>query len=403
MRGMLREISVPGAVGEILNVLVQMKREPWIIGGTVRDLLLGTEPRDWDLAFRGTPEDLERLAVRFGSFRSRGIPLGSLGLKYQGIPVDVTLFRREEDYQDGRRPGRVDFRADLEEDLTRRDFTLNALALSWPEKVLRDFWGEEDRLQAGSYEIRTCRPAGDSFREDPLRMLRGFVLWERLAASGRTPVFSRDIEVSLLEWGSLAAGITRETAGRELDKLAGTLRGGSALEAMEQYGILGSAGFAPVSVPVPWKKLDGVGDVLVFYVALRHIAGLMPFRGSRQPVLTAADALALLPESPEELKDLLGRLGPREGELFRKTLRHLYPDRYAYYGAGGAFGDPVYLRDLAVNGRDLEEAGIGEGPLRGTVLLDLLHRVHRNPDLNRKDLLLDIVCSSMGDNGRNQN
>jgi len=402
MSGPLSNFFPPEPVREVLNVLVQMDREPWIVGGTVRDLLLGTEPRDWDLSFRGIPEDLERLAGRFGAVRSRGIPLGSLGLKNQGIPVDVTLFRREGDYRDGRRPGRVDFRADLDEDLMRRDYTLNALALSWPERVLRDHWEEQPRLEKDTYEIRTCRPAVESFREDPLRMLRGFVLWERLAASGRTPVFSREIVVAFEECGMLAAAIARDTAGRELDKLAGTSRGGSALKAMERAGVLGAAGYAPDRETVSWEKLDSTPDARVFYVALRHLTGLMPFRGSRGAVLTVAQALDGLPESPEELKGMLCHLGFREGELYRKTLRHLYPDRYAYYGAGGAFREPLYLRDLAVTGRDLGDAGIGEGPLRSKILMDLLYRVHRDPDLNRKDLLLSIVRSSMGDNGRNQ-
>ena len=115
------------------------------VGGGVRDLLLGRAPEDWDVATAAPPEHI--LALFPGGVATGGVH-GTVTVPTPGGPVEVTPFRREGGYRDGRHPGEVSFGVSLEEDLARRDFTVNAMALG-PEGELLDPFGGLDDLHAG--------------------------------------------------------------------------------------------------------------------------------------------------------------------------------------------------------------------------------------------------------------
>ncbi|MDE7242806.1 MAG: HD domain-containing protein [Oscillospiraceae bacterium] len=156
---------MPENVKEILRRLEAHGYEGWCVGGAVRDLLLGRPPGDWDVTTSAVPEQVMEL------FAPHALPTGLRhGTVTVGGGVEVTTFRRDGAYQDNRHPDHVEFTGSLDEDLSRRDFTVNAIAVD-VRGALRDPFGGRDDLRNG-----VLRAVGDPerrFGEDALRILRG--------------------------------------------------------------------------------------------------------------------------------------------------------------------------------------------------------------------------------------
>lgn len=162
------EIPVPEYVARILDALEDAGAESYAVGGCVRDALLGREPHDWDVCTAATPDRVEAV---FAGRRvlETGLKHGTVTVLTEGGSVEITTFRRESAYSDGRHPDAVTFVPRVEEDLGRRDFTVNAMAYS-PRRGLRDDYGGQADLAAG---ILRCVGDPDArFREDALRILR---------------------------------------------------------------------------------------------------------------------------------------------------------------------------------------------------------------------------------------
>ena len=161
-------LSPPAGVGQALAVLEAAGWESWVVGGCVRDALLGRTPHDWDVTTAAPPE---AVMAAFAGQRvlETGLKHGTVTLLTGDGPVEITTFRADGDYGDGRHPDSVAFVTDLHEDLKRRDFTVNAMAWS-PTRGLRDdFGGCRDLAE------RIIRCVGDPeerFTEDALRILR---------------------------------------------------------------------------------------------------------------------------------------------------------------------------------------------------------------------------------------
>ena len=160
--------KIPEFVKNLLQDLESAGYEAWCVGGCVRDLRLGREPADWDVTTSALPE--ETLAV----FGSRAIPTGlrhgTVTIRTEGQPVEVTTFRKDGAYRDHRRPETVTFTDSLEEDLARRDFTVNAMALDL-RGSFRDPFGGLGDLERGL--LRCVGEPDRRFGEDALRILRG--------------------------------------------------------------------------------------------------------------------------------------------------------------------------------------------------------------------------------------
>lgn len=159
---------------EILDTLEQAGHQAVLVGGCVRDALLGREPHDYDAAVSAPPEEI--LAACRSKFKCipTGLAHGTVTVVHGGLPVEVTAFRKEGAYSDHRHPDRVAYTSRLEEDLARRDFTVNAMA--WGRSGLTDPFGGQEDLAAGV--IRCVGDPDRRFQEDALRVLRGL----RLAA-----------------------------------------------------------------------------------------------------------------------------------------------------------------------------------------------------------------------------
>lgn len=150
----------------LLKKLNEHGFEACIVGGAVRNHLIGKPIEDIDIATSAKPEQVQQL---FAKTIPVGLEHGTVVVRYRHRSYEVTTFRAEADYEDHRRPSSVSFVASLEEDLKRRDFTINALAMSGDGTLVDLFGGRED-LKARI--IRTVGQARDRFQEDPLRMMR---------------------------------------------------------------------------------------------------------------------------------------------------------------------------------------------------------------------------------------
>ena len=165
-------ISIPAPVREIFDVFSSAGAVAYAVGGAVRDSLLGREVHDWDVASPLRPEVTEELfASRGFKVIPTGIRHGTVTVLSHGMPVEVTAFRIDGSYSDSRHPDRVEFTDRVEEDLARRDFTVNAMAYS-PVRGLCDPWNGQADLKAGV--IRCVGDPSTRFAEDALRILRAF-------------------------------------------------------------------------------------------------------------------------------------------------------------------------------------------------------------------------------------
>ena len=164
------KINLPDDVQEIMSVIKEYGAASYVVGGCVRDSILGREPHDWDICTPALPCEL---LVEFEEKGYRVIPTGlqhgTITVHFNGNNYEITTFRRDGEYSDGRHPDNVEFTSDLIYDLERRDFTINAMAYNPEEGLIDPYCGYEDIQDR---RIRCVGNPDDRFQEDGLRILR---------------------------------------------------------------------------------------------------------------------------------------------------------------------------------------------------------------------------------------
>ena len=161
-----KRIEMPVQVEEILGKLREHGYEAFAVGGCVRDAILGRIPGDWDITTSAHPEEVKQV---FGHTIDTGLQHGTVTVMRDHIGYEITTYRIDGEYEDGRHPKEVVFTAELREDLRRRDFTINAMAYSHETGIVDIFGGAED---LAARRIRCVGDAGERFTEDALRILR---------------------------------------------------------------------------------------------------------------------------------------------------------------------------------------------------------------------------------------
>ena len=238
----------------IIAILRSAGHDAWLVGGAVRDLLCGERPQDEDVATAARPEQirsaLEGLGGRF--IDRGGEKYGTVVLVLNGREFEVTTFRADGDYSDGRRPDTVAFGGSIDEDLRRRDFTINAMAYA-PGEGLRDPFGGEKDLRAG--RIRAVGDPEARLREDPLRMLRGvrFAIVRGAAVEAQTLA-------AIVQNAALLDRVSRERVGQELQKLVNAphITDTALLHRSGLLGVISPAAERMFSCPqnTPWHCMD---------------------------------------------------------------------------------------------------------------------------------------------------
>lgn len=205
------KINIPKGAENIINTLQNNDFEAYVVGGCVRDSILGKEPGDFDITTNALPDETMNLFQPFYKVIPTGLKHGTLTLLDEdGSQFEVTTFRIDGDYSDGRHPDEVLFTSSLKEDLSRRDFTINAMAYS--EKAgLVDYYNGFNDLK--NRVIRCVGNANDRFMEDALRMMRGV----RFSAQLDFEIES-DTKQAIMQNSSLIKNVSMERIQLEFNK-----------------------------------------------------------------------------------------------------------------------------------------------------------------------------------------
>ena len=225
-------MNYPTYVKNCINALESAGFSAYAVGGAVRDSLLGTEPADWDVTTSATPDEI--LSV-FADHRTipTGIKHGTVTVLFGNdagtLPIEITTFRIDGEYLDSRHPESVSFSRNLRDDLSRRDFTVNAMAFNEREGLVDFFGGKED------LEKEIIRAVGDPkkrFSEDALRILRAF----RFSAQLSFEIDKRTLEGAYV-CSHLLSNIARERIGVEFKKLLASFGAVYSLTKMIKGGV----------------------------------------------------------------------------------------------------------------------------------------------------------------------
>lgn len=205
------KFEFPAYVVKVLNTFQKANYEIYIVGGAVRDLLMGREVHDWDFTTNATPEEILKLfphAFYDNIFGTVGIALEDKSV------LEITTYRSEEGYTDRRRPDKVVWGKTLEEDLARRDFTVNSMAVAHDGAIIDPFHGQEDLKKQ---IIRAVGDPQERFNEDALRMMRAV----RIAAELGFTIEEKTFE-AIKTNASLIGHVSKERVKDELFKLLGS-------------------------------------------------------------------------------------------------------------------------------------------------------------------------------------
>ena len=224
----MEKFRLAPVLNEIAAVFNRNGKDVYLVGGAVRDLMLGRASTDWDLATNARPEEV------MGFFKRvipTGIKHGTVTVRYKGSSIEVTTFRTESEYSDGRRPDTIKYAQTIEEDLSRRDFTMNAAAVKLPEGKLFDPYGGQNDIRRRL--IRCVGDAAERFSEDGLRPMRAVRFAAQLGFNLEGETLGA-IRPSLNTTSKVAAERVRE----ELDKTIASPSPQTGLVLMEETGLL---------------------------------------------------------------------------------------------------------------------------------------------------------------------
>ena len=379
------------------------------MGGCVRDTMLGRTPGDWDITTSARPEQVKAV---FRHTVDTGLQHGTVTVLKDHTGYEVTTYRIDGEYEDGRHPKSVEFTAELREDLRRRDFTINAMAYSHETGVVDLFGGMEDLKQG---VIRCVGNPVDRFTEDALRILRAIRFSAQLGF---------EIEEGTRDALALIApnlkNVSKERIMTELTKLLLSSH-------PERMRLVFETGMSPYiaehfdEAVTDWEQaeefLRAAGELLPETKAVRwaaflkelapkEAAGIMTALKSdndtRDRVRTLTDWFDR-PISPEHagVRRAMSAMTDEEFDDLLRLREVAWTVRHSRSGDPRvlaalrdeirARGDCIRLKDLAVTGRDLIEAGIRPGKQLGQILGDLFACVLEEPEKNRKETLLDMV------------
>jgi len=423
-------VNAPSSVRAIAERLEAAGFETWCVGGAVRDALLGHPHLDWDLATAATPDQVRKLFRRTVPV---GLDFGTVGvLDDRGVMHEVTTFRR--DVQTDGRHAVVEFGASLDDDLARRDFTINAIAASPSTGEIRDPFGGRTDLEKKL--VRAVGTADERMREDRLRALRAIRFAGRLGFAIEEGTWQ-----AIVRSAPHLPRLSRERVKQELEKTVEQVACPSrALSLWRESGALGSLipvlegqddiAFASADhIPTPgWTRRPERTDARRVHRILSLFLGLdaagvrttlHELRFSNAEVRTMAKLAeqwatlfdtvsSALTHSAAPGDAIIRRWAATTGRTQLPAFLRLAEARWAARRERGltapapagahtlyrralriAYRDPIELADLAVDGEDLQRDGIARGPALGKILRLLLEWVVEEPARNTRDQLID--------------
>lgn len=406
-------ISVPAYVTEVLHQLTRYGYKAYVVGGCVRDSLLGREPADWDVCTDATPEEMLAVFRKFRVFKT-GLQHGTITVRSRGRSVEVTTFRTDGAYTDNRHPDAVTFVSQVEDDLARRDFTINAMAYH-PEDGLVDAFGGQEDLAA--HMLRCVGEPDIRFQEDGLRILRALRFAARFEFS-----IERETAYAISRNRHLLENISVERIFKELQGILCAKGAGDMLTAFPEVFSVIIPELAPLrereeNEDNAWThtvKAVCAAPADSFPIRLAMLLHSVP--GGAEGILRRLKSdnatLRLVTTLVRELETPLPTTRPAMrrliGKLGVETLRALFTAKQAHLRAADRpeaelrrallladtllDGPPAYtIADLAITGNELIAMGMRPGPQLGRVLAALLTEVQDERVANERELLAELA------------
>lgn len=379
-------IPLPQSIKFVLDTLLNNGFKAYIVGGSLRDSLLKLKVDDYDICTSAKPQEVTAL---FSKTVATGIKHGTVTVIVDKTPVEVTTFRTDGDYSDSRRPDTVEFVSDLETDLSRRDFTVNAMCYNENEGLL-DFFGGIDDLKTKT--LRTVGDADRRFSEDALRILRLFRFSSTL---GFAP--EKDTLDAALNNAPLLKNISAQRIEKELKKTSAG-KNPEAILPLIDTGVLPTLKVNEAISKIPllpdnenlkffaflYLLSDDLESVLAFLKcsnAFKKYAISLKYN-ARAAIETRTDIKCLLNEIESDIFDLLkfkSVILCEDTESAEKTAAEIIDS-----------GEPYKISQLAVSGKDMGKKGYKGAQINDTLLM-LLKKVMENPELNEKATLLKLI------------
>lgn len=394
-------IELPKDVRYIIDILTQNGYEAYAVGGCVRDSILGRVPGDWDITTSALPQQVKAL---FRRTIDTGIQHGTVTIMLGKNGYEVTTYRIDGKYEDSRHPESVEFTPNLEEDLKRRDFTINAMAYNAENGVVDIFGGIDD---IRNRIIRCVGNAHDRFTEDALRILRAVRFSAQLGfeIDKATKDAARELAPTLVK-------ISRERIHTELNKLLLS-------DNPDYFSVVYELGVMKVII----SELESVnsGDIDRLKVLIKRTKPCLPERyaallsvigkdktravlkGLKLDNATISMAVKLVgylgitPALTEpQMRHYINEVGKEDAlrvidfnlSFADESMHEEYTDMRKLCAHVLERGDCTSLKELDVTGKDLVDAGFEAGKQLGELLNSLLTEVLDNPSLNDRNYLL---------------
>lgn len=393
-------LNIPKKIERILQKINSAGYEAYIVGGCVRDCFLQRQPQDWDITTSAEPEQIKKI---FNRTYDTGLQHGTVTVLWEGEHYEITTYRIEGKYDDCRHPNNVTFTKSLKEDLQRRDFTINAIAYH-PQQGIKDYFLGQKHIEQKI--IKGVGNATERFQEDALRMLRAL----RFSAQ-----IGFDIEQStyeaLQQQKELIKKISVERIHDELEKILLS-------KYLEKINLLWQSKLLNEISPILSQKMEQYGEEVIkqmkkspfdrmirWTIFLQYMeekqgeAFLKYLKFDNDTIKTVVPLL-------KHLKDdiVLGEyeLRKKANEITVEQLKRLLliqqiQQKQNIKQLQQCFdkilqrGDCITLKELAVTGEDLIKLGMAKGKQIGNMLHFLLDVVHKNPEKNSKEILLQCA------------
>lgn len=378
----------PDHIDRIILRLEDSGESAYIVGGSLRDILLGKSPNDYDITTSALPEKTKSV---FSDMRviETGIKHGTVTVLWEGEPIEITTFRIDGRYTDSRHPDSVSFTSDICADLSRRDFTINAMAYNKRDGLVDPFGGAED-VKKGI--IRAVGVPEDRFGEDALRIMRAF----RFSAQLGFEIESDTLRGAVMAKSGLA-NIARERIGSEFIRLVTSPEPVLPLKLMAKTGMLEYVlgGYTPsdrlIDSITGMPSVDTARLGFILCEADREEAEdiLHGLRCSGKQItgaLATMTGCSVCVRTSEDARRLIAKTGIyAEAAACGSELLGISPAGARELTVRQQ-NTPCSLRDLRINGRVLSEMGV-RGKLIGEILAELMERVIEDPSLNDGDTL----------------
>ncbi len=370
----MSKINIPIEVEKIINDLQNENFEAYIVGGCVRDNILGIEPKDWDIATNAKPEQIKKI---FAKTVDTGLAHGTVTVILNKKHFEVTTYRIDGEYKDCRRPENVFFTDDLLQDLSRRDFTMNAIAFN--QKYIDPFNGLQD---IKNKLIRCVGNPSERFREDALRMMRAIRFANQLNFDLESKTF-----VALKKNVELIKFVSIERVRDELVKLFFS-------DARKIYLLNESKILQFVNHDFCKYLCDNLNEISKKLLRVKKscdtIFSAILFKtcDSVRKILMYLNAKI---SNAYDIKKIICAIGY---ENFYKLLDirnalEIFDD--AKDISQNISSDCIFIKDLAVSGDDIKSLGFS-GKEIGNVLKYLLDIVHKFPEKNSFDELISLAA-----------